>query len=97
MDLIQGYIHLQSSVSAMMNLQVLLSESGYILYLNQHFHYKKCYLCKLYTFSFNFSGLKLSFHKLFSRNHDRVYSPVARVPGYRSRGPGFDSRRYQIF
>jgi hypothetical protein len=22
---------------------------------------------------------------------------VARVPGYRSRGPGFDSRRYQIF
>jgi hypothetical protein len=22
---------------------------------------------------------------------------VGRVPGYRSRGPGFDSRRYQIF
>jgi hypothetical protein len=22
---------------------------------------------------------------------------VVRVPGYRSKGPGFDSRRYQIF
>jgi hypothetical protein len=22
---------------------------------------------------------------------------VVRVPGYRSRGPGYDSRRYQIF
>jgi hypothetical protein len=22
---------------------------------------------------------------------------VVKVPGYRSRGPGFDSRRYQIF
>jgi hypothetical protein len=28
---------------------------------------------------------------------DRLYVPVFRVPGYRSRGSGFDSRRYQIF
>jgi hypothetical protein len=28
---------------------------------------------------------------------DRLCSLVVRVPGYRSRGPRFDSRRYQIF
>jgi hypothetical protein len=28
---------------------------------------------------------------------DRLCGLVVRVPGYRSRGPEFDSRRYQIF
>jgi hypothetical protein len=28
---------------------------------------------------------------------DRLCGLVVRVPGYRSRGPGFDSRWYQIF
>jgi hypothetical protein len=28
---------------------------------------------------------------------DRLYGLVVRVPSYRSRAPGFDSRRYQIF
>jgi hypothetical protein len=28
---------------------------------------------------------------------DRLCGLVVRVPGYRSRGPVFDSRRYQIF
>jgi hypothetical protein len=28
---------------------------------------------------------------------DRLCGLVVRVPGYRSRGPAFDSRRYQIF
>jgi hypothetical protein len=30
-------------------------------------------------------------------NTDRLCGLVIRVPGYRSRDPGFDSRRYQIF
>jgi hypothetical protein len=28
---------------------------------------------------------------------DRLCGLAVRVPGYRSRGPGFDSRRYQVF
>jgi hypothetical protein len=28
---------------------------------------------------------------------NRLCGLVARVPGYRSKGPGFDSRHYQIF
>jgi hypothetical protein len=28
---------------------------------------------------------------------DRLYGLVVRVPGYRCRSPGFDSRHYQIF
>jgi hypothetical protein len=30
-------------------------------------------------------------------NGDRLCGLVVRVSGYRSRGPGFDSRHYQIF
>jgi hypothetical protein len=32
-----------------------------------------------------------------SSNADRLCGLVVTVPGYRSRGPGFDSRHYQIF
>jgi hypothetical protein len=32
-----------------------------------------------------------------NENHDRLYGLVASVPGYKSRCPGFDSLRYQIF
>ena len=38
------------------------------------------------TFNFKTSGA-----------HDRLCVLVVRVPGYRYRGLGFDSRRYQIF
>jgi hypothetical protein len=34
---------------------------------------------------------------LLYRPIDRLCGLVVRVPGYRSRGPGFDSRRYLIF
>jgi hypothetical protein len=34
---------------------------------------------------------------VFVRIYDRLYGLVVRVPGCRSRSPGFDSQRYQIF
>jgi hypothetical protein len=39
---------------------------------------------------------KLNF-VLFRFTMDRLCGLVVRVSGYRSRGPGFDSRRFQVF
>ena len=39
---------------------------------------------------------KITF-KLVINRWDRLCGLVVRVSGYRYRGPGFDSRRYQIF
>jgi hypothetical protein len=33
---------------------------------------------------------------IISNYYDSLCGLVVRVPGYRSRGPGFDSQRYQI-
>jgi hypothetical protein len=41
--------------------------------------------------------LTLILDKLRTPNCDRLFGLVVRVPGYRFRGPGFDSRCYQIF
>jgi hypothetical protein len=42
--------------------------------------------------------LLIFLHLIVSINaYDRLCGLVVRVPGYRSRGPEFDSRRYQIF
>jgi hypothetical protein len=46
---------------------------------------------------------RVSFQSLYSENldahhiYDRLCGLVVRVSGYRYRGLGFDSRRYQIF
>jgi hypothetical protein len=40
---------------------------------------------------------KSIFYKLFPYIRDHLCGLVVRVPGYRSRGPGFDSKRYQVF
>jgi hypothetical protein len=50
----------------------------------------------------NFANSERGIAELFhlttlSVYEDRLCGLVARVPGYRSRGPGFDSRPYQIF
>jgi hypothetical protein len=37
------------------------------------------------------------FVKRVETNFDRLCGLVVRVSGYRYKGPGFDSRRYQIF
>jgi hypothetical protein len=56
--------------------------------------------CISYTFNSNTALWTLSlFEILFEqvKESDRLCGLVIRVPGYRSRGPGFYSRRYQIF
>jgi hypothetical protein len=41
--------------------------------------------------------IQVAFKKLSSYLIDHLCGLVVRVPGYRSRGPGFDPQRYQIF
>jgi hypothetical protein len=61
--------------------------------------------------SFKQSGRKFPYSDIYNYQHakqankfknvysitDRLCGLVVRVPGYKSRGPGFDSRSYQIF
>jgi hypothetical protein len=46
------------------------------------------FICSLQIFKYN---------NVIMATDDRLCGLVVRVPGNRSRGPGFDSRRYQIF
>jgi hypothetical protein len=46
---------------------------------------------------FIFSRTSCLFKNSVSETGDCRCGLVVRVPGYRSRGPGFDSRRYKVF
>jgi hypothetical protein len=59
-----------------------------VLLLRYGYRFLLCALCICIS-SFICLGLCVS--------ADRLCSLVVRIPGYRSRGPGFDSRSYQIF
>jgi hypothetical protein len=87
-----------------MSSKVLLFQYHYILFRNHVYNAtfifkNKILLCPLLLkCRFLFLTAASSFH--FSQSFiffDRLCGLVATVPGYRSRGSGFDPRRYQIF
>jgi hypothetical protein len=51
----------------------------------------------LHTFALCFHGIVLGLKNIVVTIYDPFCGLVVRVPGYRSRGPGFDARHYQIF
>jgi hypothetical protein len=53
--------------------------------------------CHLLSYNCHYSRGWLNFCSCLWRIQDRLCGLVVRVPGYRSRGLGFDSRGYQIF
>jgi hypothetical protein len=58
------------------------------------------YIQKMFMEGHDFNIIKVTNVKIKNFNmltHDRLCGIVVRVSGYRYRGPGFDSRRYQIF
>jgi hypothetical protein len=55
---------------------------------------KHCTNIPVPLFNFHTSYLNLVYTKSLK---DRLCGLAVRVPGYKSRGPGFESRRYQIF
>jgi hypothetical protein len=69
----------------------------WLLQATYHHLYRKMHQCKLRRWSvliFDWIG---TYRGRYEPLIDRLCGPMVTVPCYRSRGPGFDSRRYQIF
>jgi hypothetical protein len=60
-----------------------------------HIRYRSYIILSYYLFIIQY--IMLLFYIIIYFILDRLCGLVVRVPGYRSRGPGFDSRPYQIF
>ena len=59
--------------------------------------YSACLYVQLHLCAFRSTPSAFTFQCLLDSMSDRLCGLVVRVSGYRYRGLGFDSRRYQIF
>ena len=90
-----GYspISLGQNCSSWMNREILRILNRFIVFFPTVYQLR--YAIQYFDYpSINTTNIK---KRHYSQTSDRLCGLVIRVSGYRYRGPGFDSRRYQIF